>query len=71
MAKKKKYFAWSPVRNLMAEAGAKMVSKDAVNYVIDWLQEQTVAIAEKAEQLARHAKRKKITKNDIVLATKE
>ncbi|NVM31501.1 MAG: NFYB/HAP3 family transcription factor subunit [Candidatus Helarchaeota archaeon] len=67
---KKRYFAWSPLRALMASVGAKIVARDAVGYLIDWLQEKSVDLTQRALVLARHAKRKKVTKGDISLAIK-
>lgn len=67
---KKRYFAWSPLRALMASQGAKIVARDAVGYLIEWLQEKSINLTTRALVLARHAKRKKITKGDISLAVK-
>ena len=67
---KKRYFAWSPLRRLMAGQGAKIVARNAVAYLIEWLQEQSITLTQRALVLARHAKRKKITKGDINLAVK-
>ena len=39
---KKRYFAWSPLRALMASQGAKIVARDAVGYLIEWLQEKSI-----------------------------
>ena len=67
---KKRYFAWSPLRALMAAQGAKIVARDAVGYLIDWLQEKSISLTDRALVLARNAKRKKITKGDVALAIK-
>ena len=67
---KKRYFAWSPLRAVMADAGAKIVARDALSHLIGWLQEEAVKISKRAYTLAKHAKRKKITKSDIILAIK-
>ncbi len=67
---KKRYFAWSPLRALMAGQGAKIVAREAVSYLIEWLQEKTINLSARSLVLARHAKRKKITKGDIILAIK-
>ena len=67
---KRRYFAWSPLRALMAGQGAKIVARDAVGYLIDWLQEKAIDLTARALVLARHAKRKKVTKGDIALAVK-
>ncbi|MHA1784105.1 MAG: histone [Candidatus Helarchaeota archaeon] len=67
---KKRFFAWSPLRALMAETGAKIVSRDAVSFLINYLQDKAVEITKRAAVLAKHSKRKKITKADIDLAVK-
>ncbi|MHA1145986.1 MAG: histone [Candidatus Helarchaeota archaeon] len=67
---KKRFFAWSPLRALMAYNGAKIVSRDAVDYLIGILQDRAVAITKRAYVIAKHSKRKKITKGDIDLAIK-
>ena len=67
---KKRYIAWSPVRALMGANGAKIVSREAVDYLISYFQDLCIDITEKAKTYAKHAKRKKITKADIMLALK-
>ena len=67
---KKRFFAWSPMRALMADNGAKIVSREAVGYLITVLQEKAVAVTKRAYVLAKHSKRKKITAGDIGLAIK-
>ncbi|NVM54097.1 MAG: NFYB/HAP3 family transcription factor subunit [Candidatus Helarchaeota archaeon] len=67
---KKRYFAWSPLRALMSSVGAKIVARDAVGYLIEWLQQKSIDLTQRALVLARHAKRKKVSKNDIGLAIK-
>ncbi|MHA1784619.1 MAG: histone [Candidatus Helarchaeota archaeon] len=67
---KKRYFAWSPIRALMADNGAKIVSREAVGYLITVLQDKALAITNRARILAKHSKRKKVTAEDINLAIK-
>jgi histone H3/H4 len=67
---KRRYFAWSPLRALMASVGAKIVSREAVGYLIEFLEVKSVDMTKKALTFARHAKRKKITKADIALVVK-
>ncbi|MBD3229435.1 MAG: histone [Candidatus Lokiarchaeota archaeon] len=67
---RKKYIAWSPVRELMGTAGAKIVSKDAVDYLIDYFEDYATEITNRALTLTKHSGRKKITKADIDLAIK-
>ncbi|MHA1728585.1 MAG: histone [Promethearchaeota archaeon] len=70
MAKKKRSFAWSPLRKLMKNCGANIVARDAVDLLIMELEEVSIKITEKALAFTQHAKRKKITKDDIDLAIK-
>ena len=67
---KRRYFAWSPIRKVMADAGAKIVAREALGHLIDWLQEEAVRISKRAHVLAKHSNRKKITKGDINLSVK-
>ncbi|MHA1266287.1 MAG: histone-like protein [Candidatus Helarchaeota archaeon] len=67
---KRRYFAWSPLRALMASVGAKIVAREAVSYLIDYLEKLAIDMTARALILARHAKRKKITKADIALVIK-
>ena len=68
MAKKKYAFAWSPLRSLMSEAGAEIVSKEAVETLLYYLEDRSRKLTEMALKFARHAKRKKITTGDMELA---
>jgi histone H3/H4 len=65
---KKRYFAWSPLRAIMASVGAKIVARDAVDYLIDYLQKKTIELTKQSIVYARHAGRKKVTTADIDLA---
>ena len=67
---RKRYFAWSPLRAVMADAGAKIVARDAIKHLIEWLQDEAVRISKRGYVLAKHSNRKKITKDDITLAIK-
>ncbi|NVM02278.1 MAG: NFYB/HAP3 family transcription factor subunit [Candidatus Helarchaeota archaeon] len=67
---KKRYFAWSPLRKVMGDSGAKIVSRDAIAHLILWLEEKAIRITRRARVLAKHSRRKKITKGDITLAIK-
>ena len=67
---KRRYFAWSPIRRLMASVGAKIVARDAVRFLIEWLEATTIDMTKRAQVFAKHAKRKKITKSDISLVIK-
>ena len=65
---KKRYFAWSPLRTLMNSVGAKIVARDAVDYLMAYLEDKAINLTKKALVFAKHAKRKKITQEDIQLA---
>ena len=60
----------APVTRLIRNAGAERVSEDASQELIRLLEEEAEKIAGKAINLARHAKRKTVTREDIVEATK-
>lgn len=66
----KKIFAWSPIRKLMKDNGAEMVSRDAVDALIDFLEKKARSITSKALEMTRHAGRKKLTLQDMDLAMK-
>ncbi len=63
-----KIIAWSPIRDLMKKNGAEMVSRDAVDALIDFLVLKAKEITNKALEMSRHANRKKLQKADIVMA---
>jgi histone H3/H4 len=69
MAKRKRFFAWSPLRTLMKRAGARIVSRDAVDTLLWYLEERSKKLTAAALNFAKHSKRKKITAGDIQLAT--
>ncbi len=54
----------------MASIGAKIVARDAVDFLIEYLSEHTIDITKRSLTLAKHANRKKITKDDIQLAVR-
>ena len=70
MAKKKNSFAWSPIRRLMKQQGASIVARNAVDLLIDHLEKTAGGLTEQARAFTMHANRKKITKNDLLLAIK-
>ncbi len=67
---RKRFFAWSPLRALMTSVGAKIVARDAVDFLINYLEDQATEITKKSITFAKHAHRKKITDSDIELAIK-
>ncbi len=60
----------APVTRIIRNAGAERVSDDASQELIRLLEEEAEKIAVKAVHLARHAKRKTVTREDIAEATK-
>jgi len=64
------YISWSPIRRLMKHNGAVIVARDAVNELVDWMSASAVIITKSALTLTKHGKRKKITRDDILLAIK-
>lgn len=63
-----KVFAWSPIRELMKKSGAEMVSRDAVDELIVYLEKLAREWTGKALEMTRHANRKKLTKSDMEMA---
>lgn len=66
----RKTFAWSPVRALMKKSGAEIVSKAAVDQLIDYLEASASQLRSKAIKMAKHSGRKKLTQADMDLALK-
>ncbi len=64
------YISWSPIRRLMKHNGAVIVARNAVNELVDWMSASAVTITKSALTLTKHGKRKKITRDDILLAIK-
>ena len=64
------YISWSPIRRLMKHNGAVIVARDAVDELVDWMSASAVTITKSALTLTKHGKRKKITRDDILLAIK-
>jgi histone H3/H4 len=62
--------AIAPVRDLMKDAGAKLVSKDAVMKLVEFLEAEIEKITSKAIGYAKHAGRKKVMMTDVTLAIK-
>jgi histone H3/H4 len=52
----------------MKDAGASMVSHDAVDELIDYLEKYAREMTTKALEMTRHSGRKKLTKDDLELA---
>lgn len=64
------YISWSPIRRLMKHNGAVIVARDAVNELVDWMSASAEKITKSALILTKHSKRKKITRDDILMAIK-
>ena len=54
----------------MAENGAKIVAREAVDYLVSYFTDICIEITQRAMILAKHAGRKKVNKADILLAIK-
>ncbi len=54
----------------MKRQGANIVARDAVDVLIAQLEEEATGLTKQALSFAEHAKRKKITKDDMLLAIK-
>ncbi len=52
----------------MKNNGAELVAKNAVDELIKYLEEVGKQISSKAQELAKHSGRKKITQNDMKIA---
>ena len=64
------YISWSPIRRLMKHNGATIVARDAVNELVSWLGASAEKLTKTALSLTKHSKRKKINRDDILLAIK-
>ncbi len=74
------YISWSPIRRLMKHGtiynstfqnnGAEIVARDAVDELVNWLEKSAEELTEVALRLTKHSGRKKITRDDILMAIK-
>ncbi|TFH28315.1 MAG: hypothetical protein E4G98_05455 [Promethearchaeota archaeon] len=67
----KSFISKAPIRRLMAEEGARLVSDEALAIMIKSLENHAIATTKKAIEIVRDDKRKRLTAEDISWATKE
>ena len=60
-----------PFERIAKKAGAKRVSKDALEELRDIMEEYATDIAEKSVRLSRHAGRRTVKKEDIRFVVKK
>ena len=61
----------APMKRIVKVSGAGRVSEGAAEALRDIVEDAAMEIARRAVQLARHAGRKTVTKEDIKLAARE
>ena len=64
------YISWSPIRRLMKHNGALIVARSAVDELVDWMGKSAEKLTKSALVLTKHGKRKKVTRDDVLLAIK-
>ncbi len=64
------FISKAPVRRLMKDEGASLVSDDALKLIIKTLEDHAVKTTKKAIQLVKDEKRKRLTAEDINWATR-
>jgi len=66
--KRQSYTRKAPLRALMRKAGAEIVSNEAMCSLNTYIEERNKELSSAALKFAKHAKRKKVTQDDINLA---
>jgi histone H3/H4 len=69
-AMKKLFLTRTPVRRLMKDEGAKLVSDEALDLMISKLEELAIKTTKKAMELVKDEKRRRLTADDITWASK-
>ncbi len=67
---KKNFISKAPIRRLMREEGASLISDDALALLINTLEKHAVETTKKALEIVKDDKRKRITSKDINWATR-
>ena len=67
-SKKGSFFSKAPIRRLMKNEGASLVSDEAIILLIDQLESQAMKTTKKALSLVKDEKRKRVTADDITWA---
>lgn len=70
MPKKISLVPKAPAARILLDTGASRVSKDAMNYFGDILEEYALEISKKAVMIANHSGRKTVKGKDLKLALK-
>jgi histone H3/H4 len=65
---KKRFIPWTPLRGLMKKTGGSIVSREAVETLLYFLEVRAKFLTEAALKFAKHSKRKKISESDMELA---
>lgn len=69
MPKKISLIPKAPTARILLDTGASRVSKDAMHYFGDVLEEYALEISRKAVMIAKHSGRKTVKAKDLTLAT--